>query len=395
MGAKTADIAILGGGLAGGLVALALARWRRDLSLLLVEEADHFGGDQVWTCLGGEIGRGGRALLSPLVGSGWRGWSARFPGFERTYPDAVYSVPAARLDAALRRSLPREAVLTGARAVACSATGASLADGTRIGARAVIDARGLRNASAFTGCWSRSLGRRLGLEAAHGLDRPLLVDGTVSQADGPCAVSCLPLADDEVLVTATSHGTHPTLPGATLAARIDDYARGRGWRVAEARDLTQAVRPVIDGGNFDTFWRSGGGESARAGMRAGLFHPLTGATLAEAVRWALALVRRADLDGAALARFSREWAERHWHRTRFIRRLAAMMGATAGADRGMAVLAAAHRLDPAAVARLHSGRLTAGDLARAIPRTPLPWLTALGLLAGRHAGTPLHAGGLT
>ena len=200
MAAKRADIAILGGGLAGGLIALALARWRKDVSVLLVDEADRFGGNHVWQFLGSDVSQAGRALLAPLVTAGWRGYDVRFPDLARDFPTAVYAVTSDRLDAVLRRALPPTAILTGARALACSAQAATLVDGTRIEARAVIDARGLRNTTTLMGGWQRYLGRRLKLERPHGLARPVLHDGRVHQIDGLRFVTCLPMAADEVFV---------------------------------------------------------------------------------------------------------------------------------------------------------------------------------------------------
>ena len=44
--------------------------------------------------------------------------------------------------------------------------------------------------------------------------------------------------------------------------------------------------PVAMGGDFDAYWRSGGAKVAKAGARAGLFHPTTGYSLPQAVRLA-------------------------------------------------------------------------------------------------------------
>jgi lycopene beta-cyclase len=404
MAEKRADIAILGGGLAGGLIALALARWRKDVSVLLVDEADRFGGNHVWPFLGSDVSEAGRALLTPLVASGWRGYDVRFPDLSRGFPTAVYAVTSDRLDAVLHRALPASAIMTGARALACSAQAATLVDGTRIAARAVLAARGLRNTTALSGGWQRYLGRRLKLERPHGLVRPILHDGSVDQVNGLRFVTCLPTAADEVHVEDICFGQSPTVPGATLAARIDDYVRAQGWLVREVLGEEHGVRPVVADGDFDTFWRANGGETARAGMRGGLFHPLTGSTLAEAVRYALAVTRQvpvdpAALDGAALARFSRSWAQRYWQRGKFARRLAAMIFAAPGPDRQTRVFEAFYRLDNDLIERMHAGRSTAADLARLFAgRHPLPLGRALGVLTGLgnsgEAGPqPIHGAG--
>ena len=409
MAAKRADILILGGGLAGGLIALALARWRKDLAVLLVDEAaqfggGRFGGNHVWSFLGSDVSQAGRALLTPLVVAGWRGYDVRFPDLARDLPTAVYAVTSERLDAVLRQTLPPAAILTGARALACSAQAATLVDGTRIEARAVIDARGLRNTTALSGGWQRYLGRRLKLERPHGLVRPILHDGTVDQVNGLRFVSRLPMAPDEMFVEDICFGSSPTVPGATLAARIDEYVRAQGWIVREVLGEEHGVRPVVADGDFDTFWRANGGQTARAGMRAGLFHPLTGSTLAEGVRYALAVTRQvpadvAQLDGTALARFSQAWAQRHWQRGKFARRLAAMIFAAPGPDRRTQVFEAFYRLDNALVERMHAGRSTPADLARLFAgRHPLPLGRALGVLTGLDMGgyagpQPIHGAG--
>ncbi len=71
MTARVCDIAILGGGLAGGLVALALRRARPDLSLLLVEQGEHLGGNHIWSFFGSDVGAAGRELLTDMIVGAW------------------------------------------------------------------------------------------------------------------------------------------------------------------------------------------------------------------------------------------------------------------------------------------------------------------------------------
>lgn len=383
MNARTCDIAILGGGLAGGLAALALARHRPEARLLLVEEGERLGGNHVWSFFGPDVGKAGRELIGPMVAAAWPGYAVRFPGHERDLSTSYYAITSDRFDAVLRRALPEESILTGARAIGNSATNAVLADGTRIEAGAVIDARGAKLTGQLTGGWQKFLGRRLKLAAPHGLERPLVMDAAVDQLDGFRFVYCLPFAPDEIFVEDTYYSDSPTLGTATLADRIDEYARRRGWQVSEVLSEEQGVLPVVAGGDFAAFWRAGGTETARAGTRAGLFHPLTSYSLPEAVRFALALARESALDGASIAAFSHDYARRHWERGGFYRALSAMLfGAALPPDR-YRVLERFYRLDQPLIERFYAGRSTALDKARVLSgKPPVPVLKAVGVLSG-------------
>ena len=68
------DVAILGGGLAGGLIALALRRKRPELDVLLIEESATLGGNHIWSFFGPDVAGEHRWLVAPLVCHGWRGY---------------------------------------------------------------------------------------------------------------------------------------------------------------------------------------------------------------------------------------------------------------------------------------------------------------------------------
>ena len=65
------DLAIVGGGLAGGLIALALAARRPDLSIRVVEAGDVLGGNHLWSFFDADVSREDRWLLTPLVCHAW------------------------------------------------------------------------------------------------------------------------------------------------------------------------------------------------------------------------------------------------------------------------------------------------------------------------------------
>ena len=56
------DFAILGGGLSGGLTALALHRARPDLSLCLLEQGETLGGNHRWSWFSSDLSDAGTGL---------------------------------------------------------------------------------------------------------------------------------------------------------------------------------------------------------------------------------------------------------------------------------------------------------------------------------------------
>lgn len=98
------DVAIVGGGLAGGLAALALTRNRPDLRLLLVEEGRHFGGNHIWSFFASDIEERDRWLIAPLIAYGWTGVNVHFPNYDRNLGQRFYSITSERLDECIRET---------------------------------------------------------------------------------------------------------------------------------------------------------------------------------------------------------------------------------------------------------------------------------------------------
>ncbi|HEX8387974.1 MAG TPA: lycopene cyclase family protein, partial [Sphingomonas sp.] len=136
------DVAIVGAGLAGGLIALALAAKHPDLKLRLIDAGDGVGGNHLWSFFGSDVAEADRWLLSPLVVHAWRGYDVAFPAHRRTVDATYYSIESDRLDAVARRTLPPESLTLGRKVSALSATAVVFQDGERLEAGGVIDARG-------------------------------------------------------------------------------------------------------------------------------------------------------------------------------------------------------------------------------------------------------------
>jgi len=383
------DVAILGGGLAGGLIALALAEHRPNLDVVLIEREERLGGNHVWSFFASDLSAAGARLVEPLVAARWdHGYDVRFPAYARTLATPYRSITSERLDAALRARLPEAAILCGE--VAQAGPGhVVLADGRRIAAAGVIDARGAARLPQMRGGWQKFVGQMLRTATPHGLERPLVMDATVAQIDGYRFVYALPFGADRVFVEDTYYSDGPELDVAALRGRIGDWAAAQGWQVNEVLSEEIGVLPVVAGGDRAGFRGEMDRGVALAGVRAGLFQPLTSYSLPDAVAFALMVAglperSGAGLSGAGLATASRAWAERHWRRTAFYRMLAAMLLGAAPQGERWRVMQRFYRLPAGLIERFYAGGSNMTDKVRILAgKPPVPLLAALKAIAGR------------
>jgi len=74
--AAPVDLAILGGGLAGGLIALALTLRRPEVRLVVVEEAT-VGGNHIWSHFASDVDQSAGWLVEPLIAHRWPAYDVR------------------------------------------------------------------------------------------------------------------------------------------------------------------------------------------------------------------------------------------------------------------------------------------------------------------------------
>ncbi|SEN56891.1 lycopene beta-cyclase [Sphingomonas gellani] len=381
------DLAILGGGLAGGLAAMAIRARHPTLDLCLVESSNRIGGNHLWSFFGSDVSADDRPLVAPLVAHAWPGYQVAFPAHRRSIAQPYYSIESIRLDAEVRRILPAHAVMTGRRVLAASPTAAVLSDGDRIEARAVIDARGTGDLSLLELGWQKFVGREIKLDAPHELDTPIVMDATVAQIDGYRFMYALPFKPKRVFLEDTYYSDTPDLDAATLRERIDAYATARGWVTRRVDREEAGVLPVAMGGDFEEYWRSGGNRVAKIGMRAGLFHPTTGYSLPDAVRTAAMLANRRDFSADGLHDATHALARRSWRRRGFYRMLDTMLFKAAEPADRYRVLERFYRLQPGLIGRFYAGTSTVSDKARILTgRPPVPIMRAVRALTGFGAG---------
>lgn len=373
------DIAIVGGGLAGGLTAYALSVKRPDLSIRLIDPSATFGGNHVWSFFTSDIAPEDWWIVEPFIDHQWDRYETRFPAHTRQFNSPFNSIRSQNYDGHLRGMLPDTVPVHG-EAVEVSQTGVYLADQRRIVAGGVFDGRGVADLDHLDFGWQKFVGQEFRTATPHGLTHPIVMDATVDQIDGYRFVYALPFADDRIFIEDTYYSDGPEIDREAMAARIRDYAAAQGWDLGELIHQEMGALPVTMGGDFDAYWRSGG-EAAKIGVRAALFHGTTGFSLPDAVRTASMIAKLDDLSGPAIATAMRDFAEARWKKGSFYRLLDRMLFRAAMPGTRYQVLQRFYGLAPSLIQRFYAGNTTWLDKARILSgKPPVPIVRAMAVM---------------
>ncbi len=362
------DIILAGGGLANGLIALRLRQLRPALRVLLLEADSKPGGNHTWSFHEGDITPEQHRWVAPLVVHRWPGYDVRFPDLNRTLAGDYLSITSERfaevLAAACGDNLHTRAAVT-----ALTPMSVTLADGTTLQARAVIDGRGY-TADRHLNTGSQSfLGQQWRLSEPHGLTRPILMDATVNQQGGYRFVYTLPLSATELLIEDTHYVDAARLDAGVARQNIADYAREQGWALAHLDREEQGDLPIMLAGDFPAYWQERNKQPC-SGLRAGLFHATTGYSLPHAVALAEAIAESTDSSAAALFSVIHRYALRQWREQRFFRSLNRMLFLAGDADKRWQVMQRFYSLNEGLIARFYAGNLTLADKARILAGKP-------------------------
>ncbi|AMO73360.1 lycopene beta-cyclase CrtY [Sphingorhabdus sp. M41] len=378
---KPYDLAIAGGGLAGGLVALALAKLRPDLDIVLIEAENNFGGNHIWSFFESDVEPEHRWLVDPLISRQWDSYDVHFPKYSRRLGNGYYSIESKNLDRELRKRVPSKSLVNGQKAETVENGRVQLANGTILKAQAVLDVRGGGDISALETGWQKFCGQMLKLAKPHGLDRPIIMDATVEQIDGYRFIYCLPFSDTEVFVEDTYYSDTPDLDSTTSHARIADYAGAQGWDIDAVLSAEKGQLPVIYGGDFEAFWQANAGVDARAGARAALIQPITSYSLPMAVRTAVLIADMSEINQQKLDRILHDLARQHWKKGKFYRLLCAFLFLGADPEKRYKTLEHTYAKDEQLLARFYAGKSTIMDQASLLSgRPPIPIFRAIPLL---------------
>jgi lycopene beta-cyclase len=375
------DLVLVGGGLQGALVALAVLERAPSARLAVVEAGARLGGNHTWSFHAGDLSPAMERVVAPLVAHRWPAWEVAFPQlsrrFDRPYAtitsERLHEVVSARLAAA-----PGARLWLGTFAAEVGGDAVRLASGEVVEGGVVVDARGpsapSRRERAERAAAARSRSRPCGwqkflgleLELARPIDRavPLVMDARVEQVDGFRFVYALPLGPRRALVEDTYYADDPAIDAPALEARALAWAGAAGWDVVRVVRRERGTLPLP----FAPFRPDVAGGPLAAGYRGGWFHPTTGYSLPPAARLAEALAAAfpARPSPEALAAL----ADAHARQVRFFTLLNRLMfRATPPGERWHA-LERFHALPEATVERFYAMRTTALDRARLLVGRP-------------------------
>ncbi|WP_312798557.1 lycopene beta-cyclase CrtY [Tianweitania sp.] len=381
-----ADLILVGGGLASGLLALRLQHARPDLKVLVLESGPTLGGNHTWSFHDDDLTADQHALMAPLVAHRWPSQSVRFPAFERRLTAGYNSVTSDRFHAVLTEQLPDRIRLNTA-VQSISPTQVVLADGTTLTAPAVIDATGFRPHPGLQIRFQSFLGLELRFAEPHGLDAPVIMDATTPQDGGYRFTYLLPFTDTTMLVEDTGYVDDRALDLAELEARISRYCAQRGWRIVEEVRREHGVLPITLDGDIDLLWT--GVTVPRIGLAGNFFHPTTGYSLPDAARVADLIAALPQLTSAAILAALQTHAKTLWRDQRFFRALNRMLFLAGEQDQRWRVMQRFYQLPEPLIERFYAGQTTAADKLRILAgKPPVPVAQALSALLRKPRPNP-------
>ncbi|MDB5429942.1 MAG: lycopene cyclase [Caulobacter sp.] len=382
-----ADVVLVGGGLANGLIALRLKALRPDLKVIMVEREATIGGQHTWCHFASDVEPGISGWLRPLIVHRWDGYDVRFPAHRRSLTTAYMAITSERLHAAVSAALGADAWL-GVGVSDITDKRVKLADGRTLEGKAVIDGRGPRKSRQLVLGWQKFIGQEVVTAAPHGLTRPIVMDATVDQLDGYRFLYVLPFGPDRLLIEDTRYADGPALDRPALRADIAAYAAAQGWSIKAVVREEEGILPIALAGDIDAYWREAKPGLPEVGLRAALFQPTTGYSLPDAARLAETIAGLPRIDSASVRAAAESRSRVCWKHRAFYRLLNRMLFRACAPDQRFKVLERFYRLPQPLIQRFYAGRASLADKARIlIGKPPVPIGAAMAVMSEKSVRT--------
>lgn len=376
------EFLIVGGGLAGALCAVALKRLNPDVSLLLLEQGERFGGNHRWSYFDSDLDTSAHALLEGIEKHHWPLYEVRFPARRRILATGYSTFTSTALDRWVRTNLAEHEYRLFAQVRSVSPAGVKLEGSELLGAAQVIDARGPLTSEGLEAGWQKFVGIELEV-AGHGFTHPVIMDACVDQTGGYRFFYVLPLGPDCLFIEDTYFNESPQLDVPALRQGIREYASRYG-RVGAELAAETGVLPIVISGTPDVFWPPADA-IARIGMHGGFFHHATGYSLPCAVTTALELAHVWASGKRPDAEWLRARFVKHWDEQSYFRLLNTLLFRAAPPAERYRIFEHFYRLPESLIARFYRGKLNWRDRLRIMSgKPPVPIGSAVTAILGGH-----------
>lgn len=342
-----ADVIVVGGGLAGGLLALRLALSHPDKRLLLLEKGPSLGGNHTWCFPDSDLRRtaledagsnsagqqsgsaeNDKNWLDRLIYKSWTAHEVRFPKLQKTVDRTYHAIRSDRFHAGLMDKLGRHVRLN-CRINRLTSSEVEMSSGEILRAPLIVDARGpgerSTKAEAALG-WHKFIGFDMKLKHPHGLTHPVIQDARGPQMDGYRYFAYFPWSETEILVREHFFSSTPDLNDERISRSILAYVERSGWELESvirkehgALPLTLFVTPDAEKKSKEPIAIEFSGEDfiddTPVSVSTGSlwFHSSTGYSIADAVRVAEFIAGLKELRTGpvrtAMRDFRKQWTD--------------------------------------------------------------------------------------
>ncbi len=361
------DCILVGGGLQGGLLALAMKEFHPNARVLMLERGPVLAGNHTWSFHPGDVPAACRSWVDPLVQHRWDGYEVRLGKFRRSVLLQYASIPSehfasvvgglfktnsAHTVAFLERS-PEMSVAAGCggatndifsadeRRKGSDCADSDCADsewvlltdthvveiaedhvvtscGQSFHSPLIIDCRGPSRLAGKRGCgYQKFFGFELELREDWPLTNPTVMESIADQRDGFRFLYTLPFGRRRVMIEDTRFSDSPELERQDCWDVVDHHLRGQGITGFRIVREESGVLPMP----FDAVGKPSDQDQLAGGYAGGWFHAATGYSLPMAVAFAHA-VASGPLAGAH-GRVEELARDHRWRATysRFLNRL--------------------------------------------------------------------------